>query len=114
MSKKTKTASREKRSKDKRAKKAANKARYAAMRDSGQNSKSYRAMRNASGSKKIRMFRDRARTKRMSNVPAQPIVTMTPSGVGAYITPRTLTWRQAHNQVSAKVFMRNLRARLAR
>jgi hypothetical protein len=39
MSKKAKTASRERRKREKRARKEANRARYAAMRDAGQNKK---------------------------------------------------------------------------
>ncbi len=39
MSKKAKTASRERRTREKRARKEANRARYAAMRDAGQNQK---------------------------------------------------------------------------
>lgn len=106
MSKKTKTASSEKRAKDKRAKKATNKARYAAMRDSGLNSKSYRAKRNAAGAKKIRIYRNRIRSKRMSDVTAQPLIhatgeDMTGRSVMVY-TEQKMTWRQVHNQITVK------------
>ena len=117
MSKKTKTAAKEKRAKEKRSRKAANKARYATMRDQGINTKSYRATRNA-GVRKIRVFRTRVRNKRMSDVSTTPIVQVVAQGqdvngrvAGAWLQERKLTWRQAHNQVSGKVFMRQLKQR---
>lgn len=117
MSKKTKTASKEKRAKEKRNRKAANKARYATMRDQGINTKSYRATRNA-GVRKIRVFRTRVRHKRMSDVLTTPVPQVLAEGTDAnnkwafsYLEERKLTWRQAHNQVSAKVFMRQLARR---
>lgn len=81
MSKKCKTAARLRRTQEKRARKASNKAQYEAWRDAGKNSKTARS---ASVAVSVRCNRNRKRTKLMSDKPARD---------GGF-----LTLRQAHNQ----------------
>ena len=54
MSKKAKKLQKEKRLEKKRARRTANKARYAALRDSGQNSKSKRFVKNSKRMKRVK------------------------------------------------------------
>lgn len=94
MSKASRKRKKEKRSADKRRKKSANRAQYAAWRDQGINQKSHRAKQNKIANRKVRAKRKRVRIKVMSDVPKRD---------GGF-----LTLRQTKNQMSWKQFLQQL------
>jgi hypothetical protein len=90
MSKQSRARKKNKRDAEKRRKKAANKAQYAAWRDQGINQKSQRAKANKVKNRKVRRVNSRVRTKRMSTLKKND--------------GSLLSWSQTHNQMSWEQF----------